>query len=196
MKLCGLKHNLICSKNSTQCLLQPPDVLPSTLENWLCSAGDPTEQLVDHTRSNIELRRKDMACMAPLQWLNDEVMNLYMALLQERDMRARSKVGQDSWPARVEHELLAYLGWEGLKVSSVRDARGQKACKPRRVAYLRAGQWYEKSGSWVRAVRVQPEQAPAGYLLCMCRARCPSATSSAPSSSTSSTRTPATTTTM
>ncbi|GAB4818844.1 hypothetical protein N2152v2_005890 [Parachlorella kessleri] len=54
-------------------------------------SGNPMEQLVDHTRSNIELRRKDMACMAPLQWLNDEVMNLYMALLQERDMRARSK---------------------------------------------------------------------------------------------------------
>lgn len=48
------------------------------------------ERLVLHERSQIEIRRKEIACMAPLQWLNDEVINIYMALLLERDMRRRS----------------------------------------------------------------------------------------------------------
>jgi hypothetical protein len=33
-----------------------------------------------------------MACMAPLQWLNDEVINLYISLLLERDMLRRKQV--------------------------------------------------------------------------------------------------------
>lgn len=55
-------------------------------------AGDPTERLAMHERSQIEIRRKEVACMAPRQWLNDEVINVYMALLLERDMRLRAKV--------------------------------------------------------------------------------------------------------
>lgn len=53
------------------------------------AAGNLMEQLVMHQRSQIEIRRKDIACMAPLEWLNDEVINLYMSLLLERDMRRR-----------------------------------------------------------------------------------------------------------
>lgn len=51
-----------------------------------------------HPRSQIEIRRKDITCMRPLEWLNDEVINLYMSLLQERDMRRRAVVGGAPWP--------------------------------------------------------------------------------------------------
>ena len=45
-----------------------------------------------HERSNIEIDRKHMACMKPLTWLNDEIINIYMALLIERDRRRREQV--------------------------------------------------------------------------------------------------------
>ena len=48
--------------------------------------------LVDHACSSIQITRRDMACMAPLQWLNDEVINLYISLLLERDAARRKEV--------------------------------------------------------------------------------------------------------
>ncbi|PRW61285.1 Sorting and assembly machinery component 50 [Chlorella sorokiniana] len=53
--------------------------------------GPPGEILVDHKRSNIQINRKDMGCMAHLQWLNDEVINLYISLLLERDTDRRKR---------------------------------------------------------------------------------------------------------
>lgn len=52
-------------------------------------AGPPTERLVEHEGSGISLTRHDMATLAPGAWLNDEVINLSMALLQARDAAAR-----------------------------------------------------------------------------------------------------------
>lgn len=48
------------------------------------SPGDPNEILVFHKSSNIEMQRRLMACLRGLNWLNDEVMNLYMGLLLVR----------------------------------------------------------------------------------------------------------------
>lgn len=61
---------------------------------YLCfsATGPPSEVLVDHARSSIQVTRKDMACMAPMQWLNDEVINLYISLLLERDAAWRKQV--------------------------------------------------------------------------------------------------------
>ena len=63
--------------------------LPDCL--WKC-AGPSGDVLVDHARSAIQITRRDMACMAPLQWLNDEVINLYISLLLERDAARRKEV--------------------------------------------------------------------------------------------------------
>jgi hypothetical protein len=52
-----------------------------------------TEVLLTHARSNIDLLWKDMATMQHGVWLNDEVINIYMSLLQERDRRRRAEVG-------------------------------------------------------------------------------------------------------
>ena len=52
-------------------------------------AGPPAERLVEHEGSGISLTRHDMATLAPGAWLNDEVINLSMALLQARDAAAR-----------------------------------------------------------------------------------------------------------
>jgi hypothetical protein len=56
------------------------------------SPGPDREVLVDHPRSAIQVTRRDMRCMAPGQWLNDEVINLYASLLLERDARRRQQV--------------------------------------------------------------------------------------------------------
>lgn len=43
------------------------------------------EVLID--KFNIEMTRKNIACLRDRQWLNDEVINFYMAMLLERDER-------------------------------------------------------------------------------------------------------------
>jgi len=46
--------------------------------------GADREVLVTHLRSGIDMTRKLIRCLRPQEWLNDEVMNLYMGLLQAR----------------------------------------------------------------------------------------------------------------
>lgn len=149
-----------------------------------------------HERSQIEIRRKDIACMAPLQWLNDEVINLYMSLLLERDMRARSKV----------HALIYHGGLRtGQLPSCVYGVLEDYMLK-----CMRNDLWHW-ARRWVLlqvhlAAHILTFSQPQGGYFCsqarlyhmhthgtgLRRACSPSATSSAPSSSTSSTRTPAT----
>ncbi|KAL4538732.1 hypothetical protein Ndes2526B_g02984 [Nannochloris sp. 'desiccata'] len=45
--------------------------------------------LADHTLSNIEIKGHDMATLGPSTWLNDEIINVCMSMLQERDKRHR-----------------------------------------------------------------------------------------------------------
>ncbi|KAK9845918.1 hypothetical protein WJX81_005972 [Elliptochloris bilobata] len=47
--------------------------------------GQEREVLVTHLNSGIDMTRKLIRCLRPSGWLNDEVMNLYMGLLQDRD---------------------------------------------------------------------------------------------------------------
>eukprot|EP01084_Bolivina_argentea_P301643 520444_1 len=42
-----------------------------------------------HNRSNLEVTVKDILTLEPGQWLNDEVMNFYMSLLQDRNLKRR-----------------------------------------------------------------------------------------------------------
>jgi len=44
--------------------------------------GNPSEVMVD--RFNVQVTRKQLACLRPGEWLNDEVINFYCKLLQER----------------------------------------------------------------------------------------------------------------
>ncbi|CAL8468186.1 g7725 [Coccomyxa elongata] len=53
--------------------------------------GDPREILAYHKSSNIEMSRGHMACLKGLNWLNDEVMNIYMGMLLDRDAERREK---------------------------------------------------------------------------------------------------------
>ena len=86
-----------------QCLQRSNHHTPAS---FLVLTGPPDEVLVDHPRSSIQLTRRDMACMAPLQWLNDEVINLYISLLLERDAARRKEV-------RVAVVLGRLAGWLG-----------------------------------------------------------------------------------
>eukprot|EP00249_Psilotum_nudum_P014522 c24862_g2_i1 orf=1-1755(-) len=45
------------------------------------------EVLVLHKKSNIDITRHVMQCLLPGVWLNDEVINLYLELLKERETR-------------------------------------------------------------------------------------------------------------
>ena len=44
--------------------------------------GSDTEELVVHIHSGVDILRKDIRTLKSRQWLNDEVMNCYMGLLQ------------------------------------------------------------------------------------------------------------------
>ncbi|KAL6571582.1 hypothetical protein OROHE_003225 [Orobanche hederae] len=47
--------------------------------------------LVSHENSNIDITGEKMQCLRPGAWLNDEVINLYLALLKEREQRDPQK---------------------------------------------------------------------------------------------------------
>jgi sentrin-specific protease 1 len=49
------------------------------------------EVLVMHENSNIEITREILQCLLPGGWLNDEVINLYLELLKEREKREPDK---------------------------------------------------------------------------------------------------------
>lgn len=47
---------------------------------------DGSEVLAAHKKSNIDIRRTVMQCLKPGVWLNDDVINLYLELLKEREL--------------------------------------------------------------------------------------------------------------
>ncbi|GLI69363.1 hypothetical protein VaNZ11_013954 [Volvox africanus] len=74
----------------------------STWRRTMDADADPGELMVDF-RPNavlvIELSRAKLQCMNLNVWLNDEVINLYMLLLQMRDTRFRQTARTNSSPA-------------------------------------------------------------------------------------------------
>jgi len=54
------------------------------------------EKLLSHQRSGIELFGRDAIRMKPGAWLNDELINLYMSMLLERDSRNRVEVSESA----------------------------------------------------------------------------------------------------
>ncbi|KAJ1297178.1 hypothetical protein BS78_01G357800 [Paspalum vaginatum] len=55
------------------------------------SRGPSTKVLVLHEPSNIEISKEKFQCLRPGRWLNDEVINLYLELLKERERREPKK---------------------------------------------------------------------------------------------------------
>ncbi|RWR94173.1 Peptidase C48 [Cinnamomum micranthum f. kanehirae] len=55
------------------------------------SGFDGQELLVTHESSNIEITREVLQCLRPGGWLNDEVVNVYLELLKERERRNPGK---------------------------------------------------------------------------------------------------------
>ncbi|XP_006650065.1 putative ubiquitin-like-specific protease 1B [Oryza brachyantha] len=53
----------------------------------LYGRGSSTQVLALHEPSNIEVSREKFRCLRPKAWLNDEVINLYLELLKERETR-------------------------------------------------------------------------------------------------------------
>ncbi|ESQ49344.1 hypothetical protein EUTSA_v10020659mg [Eutrema salsugineum] len=47
--------------------------------------------LVTHKNSNIDITGENLRCLKPGQWLNDEVINLFLVLLKEREAREPKK---------------------------------------------------------------------------------------------------------
>lgn len=73
--------------------LEPVQKPNKAMLDWRDKAfapGPDSEVLVEHTHSGVDVARKDIRTLRTRQWLNDEVMNVYMGLLQV-------------WPACVLH---------------------------------------------------------------------------------------------
>ncbi|KAK9288513.1 hypothetical protein L1049_016972 [Liquidambar formosana] len=54
-------------------------------------AANRRKVLVTHENSNIEITGEKLLCLRPGAWLNDEVINLYLELLKEREKREPKK---------------------------------------------------------------------------------------------------------
>ncbi|KAG7996032.1 hypothetical protein I3843_01G139200 [Carya illinoinensis] len=54
-------------------------------------AFNSTRRLVTHENSNIEITGEILQCLRPGAWLNDEVINVYLELLKERENREPQK---------------------------------------------------------------------------------------------------------
>lgn len=54
-------------------------------------SANQNKVLVNHEKSNIEISGKMFRCLRPGEWLNDEVINLYLELLKERERREPQK---------------------------------------------------------------------------------------------------------
>ena len=72
--------------------------------------GSESEKLVEHVHSGVDVARKDIRTLRSRQWLNDEVMNVYMGLLQ---------VGIDCFHGPCDSRVFTSLG---LSVSSLYNA--------------------------------------------------------------------------
>jgi sentrin-specific protease 1 len=57
-------------------------------ESGLDSGGNPSEVLA--SRFNVEVTRKQLQCLRPAEWLNDEVINFYCKLLEERGKKNKN----------------------------------------------------------------------------------------------------------
>ncbi|XVF62582.1 hypothetical protein PTKIN_Ptkin09bG0019900 [Pterospermum kingtungense] len=55
------------------------------------SAKNGRKILVSHENSSIDIRGEVLQCLKPRTWLNDEVINLYLELLKERENREPKK---------------------------------------------------------------------------------------------------------
>lgn len=65
----------------------------------LQSRADQDAELKLHKSSNIGVTRGLMACLKSRQWLNDEVMNLFMGLLQVHILQKELSIYESSIPA-------------------------------------------------------------------------------------------------
>ena len=49
--------------------------------------GGPTDEVLIQ-KFNVDLKRRDLLCLEPATWLNDEVINFWFQLLDDRDQKA------------------------------------------------------------------------------------------------------------
>ncbi|KAL6593864.1 hypothetical protein ACP70R_048765 [Stipagrostis hirtigluma subsp. patula] len=87
-KLAQLRKSTKAPKEDLSELFEP---LTAEEENevqaCLYSGGPSSKVLVLHESSNIEVSKEKFRCLRPGGWLNDEVINLYLELLKEREKR-------------------------------------------------------------------------------------------------------------
>lgn len=63
-------------------VLQPTRAMLDAQAKAFAKGQGEKEELVDHKHSGVVITRKDIRTLASRAWLNDEVMNIYMGLLQ------------------------------------------------------------------------------------------------------------------
>ncbi|KAF0887821.1 hypothetical protein E2562_004042 [Oryza meyeriana var. granulata] len=87
-KLAELRKSAQAPKEDLSELFTPlTDEEENEVRKCLYGRGSSTEVLVLHEPSNIEVSREKFWCLRPTAWLNDEVINLYLELLKEREIR-------------------------------------------------------------------------------------------------------------
>ncbi|KAL4385980.1 hypothetical protein GQ457_09G023750 [Hibiscus cannabinus] len=93
----GLEALLPGKKPEEQVEVLPPELFvplteeEMTLVSRAFSAKNWRKLLVSHQNSSIDIRGEVLQCLKPGAWLNDEVINLYLELLKERENREPKK---------------------------------------------------------------------------------------------------------
>jgi sentrin-specific protease 1 len=91
-------NNFLVSSTETKKLVafcgepfQPLNEEEVALVNSALSKRNRKKILVSHKNSNIDISGETLQCLRPNQWLNDDVTNLYLELLKERQTRDPQK---------------------------------------------------------------------------------------------------------
>lgn len=76
-----------------------PQITDSDRQRYLdLVSREPDEVVLRHEPSKVRLMGNDLARLNCGCWLNDEIINLYMRLLQERDTRLHAAGGMETYP--------------------------------------------------------------------------------------------------
>ncbi|CAI9776228.1 unnamed protein product [Fraxinus pennsylvanica] len=92
---------------------------------WALSKSNRRKVLVSHKNSNIDITGEILQCLKPGAWLNDEVINLYLDLLKEREKREPQKFLKCHFFSTFFYKKLIG-GRDGYNFQSVRRWTTQK----------------------------------------------------------------------
>ncbi|KAK9793475.1 hypothetical protein WJX73_005259 [Symbiochloris irregularis] len=83
------QDSVAISRDSPAVVIDMESTQPPPSQTGASHASNADEVVVHHEGTNIEITRKNMACLKPGEELTDQIMNVYIGLLQDADSARR-----------------------------------------------------------------------------------------------------------